>query len=201
MAFFLCASASSAKGTLQSSREKRTHSADTPHHYARAPKSSRNMLMKLKWKWAQDTLLSPSSHQRQIYGRFNVLCTSFNAAEAVRIQPPLRIFDSAASGGSGGDAELSLWQAVPLQVSQSLTKQRWSRTSPECSATEHSGESRAWVISVFSQLRVWVSWLWEWGHGTGTPAFPLSSVGPWGSLTSVCCLTQRQAAAPSHYTP
>lgn len=129
MAFFLSASASSAKGTLQSSREKRTRSADTPHHYAQAPKFSRNMLMKLKWKWAHDTLLSPSSHQRKIYGRFNVLCTSFNTAEAVQIQPPLRIFDSAASGGSGGDAELRLWQTVPLQVSQSLTKQRWSRTA------------------------------------------------------------------------
>lgn len=38
-------------------------------------------------------------------------------------QPPMKIFESATSG-SGGDADVSLWLGVHLQVSQSLAMRR-----------------------------------------------------------------------------
>lgn len=161
-----------------------------------APKCSQNMLMILKWNWACDTLLLTSSHQRRINGRFGVLCTSFNASEAVKIQPSLRMFGSAVSRGRGGGAELRLWHAVPLRVGQSLTKQPWSRPARNVVLQRlQVRRGHGWALPSASGR------VWEWGHGSGTPAFPLSSAGPWGSLTSVCRVTQRQAAAPSHYTP
>lgn len=141
------------------------------------------MLIDLKRKWAPGTLLLTYSHQRKIHGRFNVLFASFNTTEALTFQPPLRIFESAASRGPVGDAELSLWHAVPLQVGQSLTKQHWSRTARN-------------VLSRSTQV--------SWGHGR-SPSSASGGLGSPGSENEVMALgLQRSPSsllgpeAPSH---
>lgn len=90
--------------------------------------------------------------------------------------------------------QLRVWHALPPQVIQSLTKQRWCRTAQNALLQ--------WVqVSWRYGWAVEGSWLWEWGHWLWDSSVPPRSAGPRGSLTSVCCLTQWQAAAPSHYNP
>lgn len=67
--------------------------------------------------------------------------------------------------GNGGDAEISLWHAVPLQVGQSLAKQHRGRSAQNILRT---GELKTWMIFVFSRWRAWR----RTGRGAGVSGSP-----------------------------
>lgn len=122
-----------------------------------------------------------SSHQRKIYGRFNVPCASFTTAEGA--QTTLANIWLCIDGGAG--AELSVWHVVPLAGRLEFNKATSGRSGPERSAGVDSGEVKAWS----SRGRFW---LWEWGHGRG-PTAPCPP--PPARLPYICVLSNPEAGS------